>query len=89
MKKYFPAQRSLCYITAFTDSSDETAAPSSFSDSASRHHHNANNDWLSEDDDDDDDDVMDESQLNVQPAASAKTAAKAAAKPLSTGRLKH
>lgn len=77
-------------IAAFTDSSDESAAPSSFSDSASRHSNNNNNDWLTDDDDDDEDDVMDESQLNVQPAAKAKAAAakpKVAAVPLSTGKL--
>jgi len=84
-------------IAAFTDSSDESAAPSSFSDSASRHNNNNNsnnnnNDWLTDDDDDDEDDVMDESQLNVQPAAkaaAAKTAVKpkVAVVPLSTGKL--
>ena len=79
-------------ISAFTDSSDESAAPSSFSDSTSRQNNNNNNDWLTDDDDDDEDDVMDESQLNVQPAAkaaAAKAAAKpkAAATPLSTGKL--
>lgn len=79
-------------ISAFTDSSDESAAPSSFSDSTSRQNNNNNNDWLTDDDDDDEDDVMDESQLNVQPAAkaaAAKAAAKpkAAAVPLSTGKL--
>ena len=85
-------------IAAFTDSSDESAAPSSFSDSASRHNNNNNNsnnnnDWLTDDDDDDEDDVMDESQLNVQPAAKAAAAKAAAAKPkaavvpLSTSKL--
>lgn len=84
-------------ISAFTDSSDESAAPSSFSDSTSRLNNNNNNDWLTDDDDDDEDDVMDESRLNVQPAAKAAAAkaaaAKAAAKPkaavvpLSTGKL--
>lgn len=69
-------------IAAFTDSSDESAAPSSFSDSASRHN---NNDWLTDDDDDDDDDVMDESQLNSQPAAKAAgSKPKTAAVPLTT-----
>lgn len=72
-------------IAAFTDSSDESAAPSSFSDSTSGHN---NNDWLTDDDDDDDDDVMDESQLNVQPAAKAAASKpKSAAVPLTTGRL--
>lgn len=72
-------------IAAFTDSSDESAAPSSFSDSTSGHN---NNDWLTDDDDDDDDDVMDESQLNVQPAAKAAASKpKSAAVPLTTGQL--
>lgn len=72
-------------IAAFTDSSDEKAAPSSLSDSASQKN---NNDWLTDDDDDDDDENMDESPLNVQPAAksAAKLQTKSSSAPLTVGK---
>lgn len=71
-------------IAAFTDSSDEKAAPSSLSDSTSQ----KNNDWLTDDDDDDDDENMDESPLNVQPAAksAAKLQTKSSSAPLTVGK---
>ena len=68
-------------IAAFTDSSDETAAPSS--DSALQN----NNDWLTDDDDDNDDEDMDESPLNVQPAAKAAAKKPKSAPPLTPSKL--